>query len=169
MHAARQSADDAERLMEQVLARKPYPLPLNVCTSIIVTLIGIEAFDILQRLCDDMLTAAARRRSAMQELIGIASFSAWALYRRGELADAEAQARWAVERATGIYAIDARAHLIEILIERDALADAEEELSRLTPPLDSHSIMAVTYLMARGRLRAAQGGTRGTAGLPGLR
>ena len=35
-----QSADDAERLVEQVLARKPYPPPLNVCTSIIVTLIG---------------------------------------------------------------------------------------------------------------------------------
>jgi DNA-binding CsgD family transcriptional regulator len=103
-----------------------------------------------------MLTAA-RRRSAVQELIGIASFSAWALYRRGELADAEAQARWATERATGIYAIDAPAHLIEILIERDALADAQEELARLTPPLDSHSIVAVTYLMARGRLRAAQG------------
>jgi DNA-binding CsgD family transcriptional regulator len=151
-----QPADEAERLVEQVLARKPYPPPLNVCTSIIVTLIGIEAFDILQRLCDDMLTAA-RDRAAMQELIGIASFSAWALYRRGELADAEAQARWAVERATGIYAIDARAHLIDILIDRDALADAEEELSRVTPPLDSHSIVAVTYLLARGRLRAAQG------------
>ena len=27
----------------------------------------------------------------------------------------------------------------------------------MTPPLDSHSIVAVTYLMARGRLRAAQG------------
>jgi DNA-binding CsgD family transcriptional regulator len=151
-----QSADDAERLVEQVLARKPYPPSLNVCTSIIVTLIGTEAFDTLQQLCDDMLTAA-RRRSAVQELIGIASFSAWALYRRGELADAEAQARWATERATGIYAIDAPAHLIEILIERDALADAQEELARLTPPLDSHSIVAVTYLMARGRLRAAQG------------
>jgi DNA-binding CsgD family transcriptional regulator len=74
-----------------------------------------------------------------------------------ELADAEAQARWAVERATGIFAVDALAHLIEILIERDALADAEDELSRVRAPLDSHSIVAVTYLMARGRLRAAQG------------
>ena len=96
--------------------------------------------DTLQRLCDDMLTAA-RSRAAMQELIGIASFSAWALYRRGELADAEAQARWAVERATGIYAIDSLAHLIEILIDRDAMSDAEDELSRITPLLDSHSIV----------------------------
>jgi DNA-binding CsgD family transcriptional regulator len=153
-----QSADQAKRLVEQVLAREPYPPPLNVCTSIIVTLIGIEAFDTLQRLCDDMLTAA-RSRAAMQELIGIASFSAWALYRRGELADAEAQARWAVERASGIYAIDSLAHLIEILIDRDAMADAEDELSRITPPLDSHSIVVATYLLARGRLRAAQGRT----------
>ena len=59
-----QSSDDAERLVAQVLARQPYPPPLNVCTSIIVTLIGIEAFDTLQRLCDDMLAAARQRAAA---------------------------------------------------------------------------------------------------------
>ena len=98
-------------MIERALARQPDP-PLNVCTSIIVTLIGLEAFGTLQRLCEDMMTAA-RRRSALQEMIGIASFSAWALVRMGELADAEAQARWALERATGIYAIDSLAHLVE--------------------------------------------------------
>jgi hypothetical protein len=51
---------------------------------------------VLRRLCDDLL-AAARCRCALQETVGLASFSAWAMYRRGELADAEAQARWAVE------------------------------------------------------------------------
>jgi DNA-binding CsgD family transcriptional regulator len=142
-------------MIERALARQPDP-PLNVCTSIIVTLIGVESFGTLRQLCEDMM-AAARRRSALQEMIGIASFSAWALCRMGELADAEAQARWALERAAGIYAVDSLAHLVEILVERDALDAAEAELARMEPPVTSHSIMAATYLMARGQLRAAQG------------
>ncbi len=145
----------AEQMIERALARQPDPLPLNVCTSIIVTLIGLEAFGALQRLCEDMMTAA-RRRSALQEMIGIASFSAWALLRMGELADAEAQARWALERATGIYAIDSLAHLTETLVERDELDAADAEMARMESPLATHSIMGVTYLMARGRLHAAQ-------------
>ena len=144
----------AEQMIERALARLPDP-PLNVCTSIIVTLIGLESFGTLQRLCQDMMTAA-RRRSAVREMIGIASFSAWALFRLGDLADGESQARWALERATGIYAFDSLAHLVEILVERDALDVAEAELARMEPPVASHSIMAVTYLMARGQLRAAQ-------------
>jgi tetratricopeptide (TPR) repeat protein len=147
--------DAAEQMIARALARQPDP-PLNVCTSIIVTLIGVESFGTLRQLCEDMM-AHARRRSALQEMIGIASFSAWALYQMGELADAEAQARWALERATGIFAPDSLAHLVEILVERDALDDAEAELAGLEPPVASHSIMAVTYLMARGQLRAAQG------------
>jgi tetratricopeptide (TPR) repeat protein len=110
----------------------------------------------LQHLCDDMLRSA-RRRSAVQELMGIASFLAWASYRRGELADAEAQARWAVEHATGIWAIDALAHLVETLVERDELDEAAAELERMAPPLTSHTVVVAAYLMARGQLRMAQG------------
>jgi tetratricopeptide (TPR) repeat protein len=158
-HAAMRRAwppDEAVQLVERALAREPYPPRPNASASIIVTLLGLEAFGTLQRLCDDMLSAA-RRRSAVQELIGVASFSAWALYRRGELADAEAQARWALERATGIWAIDALAHLVETLVERDALDDAAVELRRMTPPLTSHTVVVAAYLMARGQLRMAQG------------
>ncbi len=156
----RRAASPAEvgQLVEQALSREPYPPRPNASASIIVTLLGLEAFETLQRLCDDMLRAA-RRRSAVQELIGVATFSAWALYRQGELADAEAQARWALEHATGIWAIDALAHLIETLVERDALDDAAAELRRMTPPLDSHTVVVAAYLMARGRLRMAQGRT----------
>ena len=151
-----QSPAEAQRLLERALARTRYPPPLDTSTLIIVTLFGLEAFDMLQRLCDDMLTAA-RRRGAAQELTGIVSLSARILQRRGELADAEAQIRWALERATGIYAIDALALLIETLIERDALEEADTELARTAPPLDSHSMMVPAYLISRGRLRAAQG------------
>src|SRR5262252_8257297 len=158
-HAAGRRArppDEAEQLVERALAREPYPPRPNASAAIIVTLLGIEAFGTLQRLCDDMLRAA-RRRSAVQELIGVASFFAWALYRQGELADAEVQARWALEHATGIWAIDALAHLVETLIERDALDDAAAELRRMAPPVTSHTVVVAAYLMARGRLRMAQG------------
>ena len=150
------SAAESQQLVERVLAREPYPPRPNASAAIIVTLLGLEAFGTLQRLCDDMLRAA-RRRSAVQELIGVASFWAWALYRRGELADAEIQARWALENATGIWAIDALAHLVETLVERDALDDAATELRRMAPPLTSHTVVVAAYLMARGQLRIAQG------------
>jgi len=150
------SAAEAQQLVERVLAREPYPPRPNASAAIIVTLLGLESFGTLQRLCDDMLRAA-RRRSVVQELIGVASFFAWALYRRGELADAEVQARWALEHATGIWAIDALAHLVETLIERDALDDAAAELRRMAPPAASHTVVVAAYLMARGRLHMVQG------------
>jgi len=158
-HAAGRRArppDEAAQMVEQALAREPYPPRPNASAAIIVTLLGIEAFGKLQRLCDDMLRAA-RRRSAVQELIGVASFWAWALYRQGELADAEVQARWALEHGAGIWAIDALAHLVETLVERDALDDAATELQRMAPPLSSHTVVVAAYLVARGRLRMAQG------------
>ncbi len=152
----RQQPEEAQQLVDRALAGPSYPPPLDACTAIIATLIALERHDVLRRLCADLL-AAARRRSALQETVGIASFSAWAMYRRGELADAEAQARWAAERATGIYALHAIAQLIEPLIERDSLDEAEHALGRITEPLASHSINVTTFLFARGRLRAAQG------------
>jgi hypothetical protein len=81
------------------------------------------------------------------------------MHRRGELADAEARARWALERATGINAIQAVSQLVEALVDRDALGEAEQQLGRLSDPLASHSILATNNLLARGRLRAAQGRT----------
>ena len=154
----RQHVEEARRLVDRVLARKSYPPPLEACTPLIAALIGLESHDTIARLSDDLLVDA-RRRSALQETVAIASFSAWAMHLRGELADAEAQARWALERATGINTIHAVALLIEALVDRDALEDAEDQLRRLPDPLASHSILVPSYLLARGRLRAAQGRT----------
>lgn len=151
----RNQPDEAAHLAERALARQPYPPPVDASTSTIVSLIGIEDFEGAQRLCEDTM-ASARQRAALPGLAAIASFSAWAMLNCGELADAEAQVRWALDRATGIFAMDAVAHLVEILVERGELDVAEAELGRIPAPLDSHSIMAVTFLMARGRLRAIQ-------------
>jgi DNA-binding CsgD family transcriptional regulator len=88
----------------------------------------------------------------------VTGFSAWAMLNRGELADAEAQSRWALEHATGTFAAYKQplAHLVDVLVERDELEIAAAELAQVPPPLDSHSITVLPYLMARGRLRAAQ-------------
>jgi len=152
----RQRPAEAQQLVDRALAGEPYPPPLACCPTLLSTLIALERHDVLQRLCDDLL-AAARRRSALQEAAAIASFAAWALYRRGELADAEAQARWAAERATGIYLLHAVAQLVEPLIERGSLDQAAIELERVPDPLVAHSITVTTFLFARGRLQAAQG------------
>jgi DNA-binding CsgD family transcriptional regulator len=53
--------------------------------------------------------------------------------------------------------LHAVAQLIEPLIERDELVQAEEALGRASDPLRSHSINITSFLFARGRLRAAQG------------
>jgi DNA-binding CsgD family transcriptional regulator len=151
-----QASCESEQLIEQVLAGKPYPPPITVCNPIIATLIGLEAFGTIRRLCEDII-ADARQRSAVHELVGVASFYSWALHRLGELADAESFARSALERASGIHAYGALAHLVETLIDRDALADAEAELAGMTAPLDSHSVLVVPFLMARGRLHAERG------------
>jgi DNA-binding CsgD family transcriptional regulator len=147
---------EAARLVERVLACQPYPPPLDASMSTIVTLIGLEDFDTAQRLCDDTM-ASARQRSALPGLAAVASFSAWAMLYRGELADAEAQARWALARAAGIFVMHAITHLVETLVERGELDVAEAQLARIPAQLDSHSILAMNFLMARGRLRAAQG------------
>src|SRR5262249_59120597 len=46
---------------------------------------------------------------------------------------------------------------VETRGERDALDDAATELRRMAPPLASHAVVVSAYLIARGRLRMAQG------------
>jgi DNA-binding CsgD family transcriptional regulator len=147
---------EARELAERALACEPYPPPLDICTTLILTLTLIECYDPLQRLCEDLL-AAARRRGARQETIGILVARARASCDRGALADAEADARWALERAEGVRRMYAVTEVIRVLIERDALEAAEHVLEQLVDPRASRSIEAARFLIARGRLRGAQG------------
>ena len=156
-YAARANrAAEARELAERALACEPYPPPLDICTTLILTLTLVECYDTLQRLCEDLL-AAARRRGAMQETIGILVARALASCDCGGLADAEADARWALEGAEGVRRMYAVTEVIRVLIERDELREAEDVLEQLVDPLASRSIEAARFLIARGRLRGAQG------------
>ena len=159
-YAARANrAAEACELAERALACEPYPPPLEICMTLIVTLTHIERYDTLHGLCEDLL-AAARRRGAMQEMIGISIFRASAACDRGMLADAEADARWALDDAEGVRRIHALSELIRVLVERDELDAAEELLEHFADPRGSRSVAVIRFLLARGRLRAAQGRLR---------
>jgi tetratricopeptide (TPR) repeat protein len=93
----------------------------------------------------------------MQELAAILVFRAFAWSDAGALADAVADARWTLERAQGAHRMHAVSELIRVLIERDALDAAEQELEQFPDPCGSRSDEVVRFLMARGRLRSAQG------------
>jgi DNA-binding CsgD family transcriptional regulator len=146
----------AAPLIKRVLAAQPHPPPVDVTAPVLVTLIGLEDWDTFDRVSAGAL-AGARRRSAVPGVALVASFTAWGLVHRGDLADAEAQALWALEHTTGIFALYAAAHLADVLIERDELDTADSGLERTPLPPNPHSMLAVPYLMARGRLRTAQG------------
>lgn len=115
-YAARKNrAAEARELAERALACEPYPPPLEICIFLIATLTFVECYDAAQRLCEDLL-AAARRRGAMQELAAISVFRASASCDCGALADAEADARWALERAEGVHGMHAVSEVIRVLI-----------------------------------------------------
>ena len=157
LHGAQSNrAAEAEELAQRALACEPYPPPLDVSTLLIHTLRMIERPDLLQTLCEDLL-ATARRRGAIRETIGILVSRATASYEFGGLADAEADARWALEHADGRRRLHALSELIQVLVERDVLEEAGKLVSQFPDPRSSRSIDVPRVLIARGRLRAAEG------------
>jgi DNA-binding CsgD family transcriptional regulator len=159
-YAARSNrAEEARELAERALAGQPYPPSLDICSVLILALTLIECYDPLQRLCEDVL-AAARRGGATHELAAILLSRAGASYDCGALADAEADARWAMEQAAGRRRIHAVTELVRVQIEHDELDQADTVLARYCDPLPSRSAETVWLLLARGRLRGAQGRLR---------
>jgi len=143
-------------LAERALACEPYPPPLDISMLLLYTLTVVECYEELQQPCEDLLLIA-RRRGAMQETIGILVLRASASCDVGALADAEADARWALERADGARWIQAAVELIRVLIERDELKLAEDVLEQCPDQHDTNATEMVRFLSARGRLRGAQG------------
>ena len=149
-------AAEAQELAERALACEPYPPPLDISALLIYLLTVVERYAEVQQLCEDLL-GIARRRGAMQETIGILVLRASASCDAGALADAEADARWTLERAEGIRRIQAAVEVIRVLIERDELEAAENVLEQCPDPRTTNAAEVVRFLTARGRLRGAQG------------
>jgi DNA-binding CsgD family transcriptional regulator len=148
-------ADEAQELAERALACEPYPPPLWTINALMNTLMIVECYGALQKLGEEVLKSA-RQRGAMQELAGISVWRAAASYDCGALADAEADARWALEHGTGVHRIRAVADLVRVLIDRDELQEAEGVLEQFGDPRGSRSIDVPRFLFARGQLRRAQ-------------
>jgi DNA-binding CsgD family transcriptional regulator len=156
-YAARTNrAAEALELTERALAYRPYPPPRELSIALMYLLNMVERYDALRQLSDDLI-GAARRQGAMQELIVLSVLRSWAAAECGELADAEADARWALERSTGLSRTQALSATLRVLIERDALDEAEQLLEQHANRGGLHSGEVARFLGARGRLRAAQG------------
>jgi DNA-binding CsgD family transcriptional regulator len=149
-------AGEARALAQRALACEPYPPPLDICMALIIALTLVECYGELQRLCRDLL-AISHRRGAMQDLVGISAVRAWASLECGALADAEADARWALERAERVFRILAVTEVVRVLVERDELEAAEDVLEQLADPRASRQVDVPRFLFARGELYGAQG------------
>jgi DNA-binding CsgD family transcriptional regulator len=156
-YAARTNrAAEAQELTERALAYRPYPPPRELSMALMYVLTMVERYDALRMLSDDLI-GAARRQGAIQELIVFSVLRSWASAECGELADAEADARWALEHARGFSRTQALSATLRVLVERDALDEAEQLLERHADTRGLHSGEVARFLGSRGRLRAAQG------------
>ncbi len=133
-------------------------------------LVFAEDFPLARRLLDEEVDDARRHGSAAQ-FLNAAAFRSMLFYRLGALAEADVDARAALEAAhlhagsgqsdgspgPSLHAPMALAVLLEILIERGELEDAERLVAETgLARADSHLILFVFLVGARAQLRAAQ-------------
>jgi DNA-binding CsgD family transcriptional regulator len=142
--------------------------------QLFVALIFAEGFPLARGLLDEEVDNARRHGSAAQ-FLNATAFRSMLFYRLGALADAEADARAALEAAhlhagagqpagppvPSLHAPMALAVLLETLLERGELAEAERLLTQTgLARADSHLLLFSFLIGARARLRAAQRRTR---------
>jgi DNA-binding CsgD family transcriptional regulator len=126
-----------------------------------MSLTAAERFDLAAKLAQE-LVEAARRRGFIPELVVLMALRSRIAYRCGRLADAEKDARDAVE-TIGLYGQEAYfpltlAALLDPLIERGELEEAETLLDRTSLASGYEESWYFSLLVhARGRLRMAQG------------
>ena len=133
-------------------------------TVAVAVLLSLDEFDTAVRLYTEWLELARRQGSAFA-FAHASSFRAFALLRRGDLSEAEADARAALEAASTL--AFTYAHLAEVLAERGQFAEAIETLDRAgMPDEQSAGLDAGRLLAPRALLRIASGDvTRGIADL----
>ena len=156
-----QPADEVAALARRALAH-PGPAGAGWATRLVAVftaLLFAEAYDDAEEAVEEALALARAQGWAAYVALGFAMRGCVAL-RRGSLVDAEADARAALEtaprQARGFYGLYALATLVESLVERDQLDEAERELERIGLPDRPTAVTFGAVLHARGRLRLAQ-------------
>jgi DNA-binding CsgD family transcriptional regulator len=127
--------------------------------SAVVTLLWAERYDAAQALADAAVAEAQASANGMI-LPAVLAQRAWLAFRRGDLTAAEADARALLDApgpsAPPLLRNRATTVLLDVLVERGDLGEAERTLEPLAVDLPGTSQTPVILRHARGRLRFAQ-------------
>jgi DNA-binding CsgD family transcriptional regulator len=127
--------------------------------SAVVTLLWVERYDAAQALADAAVAEAQASANGMI-LPAVLAQRAWLAFRRGDLTAAEADARALLDApgpsAPPLLRNRARSVLLDVLVERGDLDEAERTLEPLGVDLPGTPLTAAILRHSRGRLRFAQ-------------
>jgi DNA-binding CsgD family transcriptional regulator len=127
--------------------------------SAVVTLMWAERYDAAQALADAAV-AEARATANGMVLPAVMAQRAWLALRRGDLTAAESDARALLEApgppAPPILRNRATSVLVDVLVERGALDEAERALDPVAADLVGTAVTAHVLRHSRGRVRFAQ-------------
>jgi DNA-binding CsgD family transcriptional regulator len=127
--------------------------------SAVVTLLWAERYDAAQALADAAVADAQASANAMV-LPAVLAQRAWLALRRGDLTAAEADARALLEApgppAPPILRNRAVSVLVDVLVERGDLDEAERTLDPVAADLAGRAVTAHVLRHSRGRVRFAQ-------------
>jgi DNA-binding CsgD family transcriptional regulator len=158
--SAEEAAERGERALRKLT--RPYPgegdphLFFHACAALLFS----EQFELVRPFYDHALEDA-QRAGSLPRFAAASCFRSSLNYRTGELADAEADARLALEATRSVsldwYLPFATAMLLQALVERGELEEAERELEASDSGIVERTTLSSTILLAaRGRLRLAQ-------------
>ena len=160
---ANEPAETVATLARQAVAAGPRPLPEPHepawFPNTTIALMYAERFDEVRTLLD---AAVSEARAAADGLIlpVVLAHRAWLALRIGDLAAAEADARALLEapvlRASLLHRLMASGVLVEALVERGELEEAERAIAPLVDHVQSPLLTAGVLRHARGHLRMAQ-------------
>jgi DNA-binding CsgD family transcriptional regulator len=153
----------AARLALRTLAAGPrtFPGPTDLpwFQQAAITLLWAERYEELHAVLDDAV-ARARATGDAALFSGALAYRGWLALRRGDLSAAEADSRTALEAASlpapGMYRARNVAVLVETLVERGDLDEAERILEPLAAAMERDTTIAAQLRLSRGRLRVAQ-------------
>jgi DNA-binding CsgD family transcriptional regulator len=166
-------ADTAAELAERALTAgrdalsgatdRPWYAHATWFSQTTVSLLWAERYERVVPLLDSSIAQARATGDSGRFTVGLAH-RAWVALRRGELIEAEADARTALAAAElpapAFYRVLNGGVLIDALVEQGALAAAEEALAAMDDEAQAGSLTAAVLRFARGRLRVAQGAVR---------